>query len=619
MNKISLLIRLGAALGLISWGGLSFGQDVAPAEVPVVEPAATDPVVTAPAVPEAVVTEPAPVEPVAVPPAAEAQAAVAPVPETPAEEGAWTPGEPVVERVEAGKVEGGDVNPEKIALTLNDTELVQVVDLFIKISGANIIASPTNLTGRVTVNLRDVDWKTALLSILDMQNLTLLETTPNSNVFSIVPKPKDAPEPQFVENFKLQFLPAENLKDAAKQLVDPQGRVLLAQGNKLSVLGTAKKIEDVRKLVDEVDQRVPQVVVESKFVELDDQAIKDLGINWQSLEGYTVALARPKLDINTVTVKRDLDQQAGVNVVTTRDVATRTTPPAATDGRIVTAATDSLNVSGKNWTDFEEGELTTVPTYDKVDTRTFTASILSAEEMAITLSALKQNTGTEIVSNPKIVVASGETSSIHVGQRRPNIVLQTASTTAGTANQSYEFGDPPWIETGVKVKVTPTVNTESNITVRIIPELDREIGLIEPQPGLTFPILASRKIESLFALESGKTVAIGGLTQTTDNDVVKKIPFLGDIPIIGKYLFSHSHTEKRQSEVIIFVTVVLADSDVLSFSSGIPSEGRLITSRFENPEAAQLTLRSRWEETEEAPQRWGSAKGGPGAVEVVNP
>ncbi len=625
MKKTSLLIRLGVVCGLMAWGGMAFGQETAPAEVPAVEPAVPVSVVDAPAVvepggTESVVADPVATPPVVAEPGAEAPAWTEPVVEAAAATGAGETEAPVVERVEATEAVDSGVNPEKIALTLTDTELVQVVDLFIKISGANIIASPTNLTGRVTVSLRDVDWKTALLSILETQNLTLVETLPESKVFSIVPKPKDAPEPLFVENFKLQFLPAESLKDAAKQLVDPQGKVLLAQGNKLSVLGTARKIQTVRELVDSVDKRVPQVVVESKFVELDDQAIKDLGINWQSLEGYTVSLSRPKMDFNVQTTRRDLDQQAGVNVATTLDSATRTTPSAGTDARTVNSSVNNIGVTGKNFTEFTEGELTTVPTYDKIDTRTFTASILSAEELALTLSALKQNTGTEIVSNPKIVVASGETSSIHVGQRRPNIVLQTASTTAGTANQSYEFGDPPWIETGVKVKVTPTVNTESNITVRIVPELDREIGLIEPQPGLTFPILASRKIESQFALESGKTVAIGGLTQTTDNEVVKKIPFLGDIPIIGKYLFSHSHTEKRQSEVIIFVTVVLAESETLSFSSGIPSEGRLITSRFENPEAAQLTLRSRWEDTEQAPERWGSAKGGSGeAAETVVP
>jgi len=480
------------------------------------------------------------------------------------------------------------MDPDRITLTLTDTELVQVVDLFIKISGANIIAIPTNLTGRVTVSLRDVSWKSALTSILEAHNLQLVESQPDSKVFSIVPKAKDAPEPLFLENFHLQFISGESLKDAAKALLEPNGRVLLAQGNKLSVLGTSQRIKDVKMLVESADKRVPQVVVESKFVELDDQAIKDLGLNWQMLESFTAAVTVPKLDYKNIVINRDLSQDTTINF----DQKFNSVTTAA--GTVNDLTADRISQSGKNFTEYKDKEITMVPTYEKVETKAVSA-ILTSDDLAVTLSALKQNTGAEIISNPKIVVASGQTATIHVGQRRPNIILKTDSSQAGTAQTSYEFGDPPWIETGVKVKVIPTVNTESNITIRIIPELDREIGLIEPTPGLTFPILASRKIESEFALESGKTVAIGGLTETSDQEVVKKIPFLGDIPIIGKYLFSHTHTEKRQSEVIIFVSVLLADAETLKYQSGIPSQGRLITSRFVDPTASNLTLRNRGE------------------------
>jgi len=518
---------------------------------------------------------------------------VAPVVEVMKEEGnaplpeALPPG-PVVERVEMNDPAVSTMDPDRITLTLTDTELVQVVDLFIKISGANIIAIPTNLTGRVTVSLRDVSWKSALTSILEAHNLQLVESQPDSKVFSIVPKAKDAPEPLFLENFHLQFISGESLKDAAKALLEPNGRVLLAQGNKLSVLGTSQRIKDVKMLVESADKRVPQVVVESKFVELDDQAIKDLGLNWQMLESFTAAVTVPKLDYKNIVINRDLSQDTTINF----DQKFNSVTTAA--GTVNDLTADRISQSGKNFTEYKDKEITMVPTYEKVETKAVSA-ILTSDDLAVTLSALKQNTGAEIISNPKIVVASGQTATIHVGQRRPNIILKTDSSQAGTAQTSYEFGDPPWIETGVKVKVIPTVNTESNITIRIIPELDREIGLIEPTPGLTFPILASRKIESEFALESGKTVAIGGLTETSDQEVVKKIPFLGDIPIIGKYLFSHTHTEKRQSEVIIFVSVLLADAETLKYQSGIPSQGRLITSRFVDPTASNLTLRNRGE------------------------
>lgn len=542
---------------------------------------------------------------------ADAPQAAAPRPLQAEPDAAVVPGAAVVERVEIPLPDAPEMDPERMSLTLTDTELLHVVELFIRVSGANIIASPTDLTGRVTVSLRDKDWRSALASILELHNLALVETVPDSNVYTILPRPPDAPEPMFMENFHLNFVRAETLSDAAKLLLEPSGRVLLAQGSRLSVLGTAQRVRDVRRLVEEMDRRVPQVVVESKFVELNEQAIKDLGINWQVLEGFTATLSQPRFGIDREETRRRMDQDARVyqsNQTFSRqaesgwrlDRQTPIPPGPATgteqdfgEGRSFRTQGDGqFHLHGRNFSEFEDGAITMVPPFEMREMRALSA-VLSASDLALTLSALRQNTGADIISNPKIIVSSGESATIHVGERRPNIVRKIQSTAGGTSEAIYEFGDPQWIDIGVKVTVTPTVNTESNITLRIIPQLDRQIGILEPTPGLTFPILVTRRIESEFALESGKTVAIGGLTQTTDREVVRKIPFLGDIPIIGRYFFSHTHTERRQDEVIIFVTLALADSESLQYASGIPSQGRLISDRFTDPQAPQLQLRRR--------------------------
>ena len=100
-----------------------------------------------------------------------------------------------------------------------------------------------------------------------------------------------------------------------------------------------------------------------------------------------------------------------------------------------------------------------------------------------------------------------------------------------------------------------------------------------------------RRIHTEFNVESGKTVAIGGLTETTDKDAVKKVPVLGDIPIIGKYLFTHRHDEAIQDEVIIFVTVEMANPKQIKELSGLPAKGRLIHKHLE----AEALERSRTE------------------------
>ena len=79
----------------------------------------------------------------------------------------------------------------------------------------------------------------------------------------------------------------------------------------------------------------------------------------------------------------------------------------------------------------------------------------------------------------------------------------------------------------------------------------------------------------MFALDNGKTVAIGGLTETTDREVTSRVPLLGSIPLIGRYLFSHTHTEKAQEETIIFVTVGLAMPDSILRDTGLPENTQL--------------------------------------------
>ena len=129
----------------------------------------------------------------------------------------------------------------------------------------------------------------------------------------------------------------------------------------------------------------------------------------------------------------------------------------------------------------------------------------------------------------------------------------------------------------MKLTVEPTINTEENITVRIVPELSRLLGeKIVGEANTSFPITQIRKITTEFNLESGKTVAIGGLTETSENESIKKIPVLGDIPVIGKYLFTHTHTEETQDEVMIFVTVDMGNPPDLGDDTGIPRSSRLI-------------------------------------------
>ncbi len=574
---------------------------------------------------------PPPAEAVAVPAEPEPAAAEEPLPQAvePEPEEA-EPAAPVdtvpVEQEPISATQRGDM----ISITLNDVEMTDVINMFIRISGANIIATPTNLTGRVTVSLKDVEWKAALTAILEMNNLTLVRSTPDVEVYSILPKPEGAAEPMFIETFLLKYKRPEALSEGVKLLLAPNGQLLHASGNMMSVLGTSKHIEDVRSLVEDIDLRVPQVVIEAKFVELNNQAIEDIGLNWQILQGYTVGAdnlqwsqqnersitesdARTRRDYRNASNTRTRDRTSGGTGDTTTmgntffdingnqyeetsttyeeqppgsgvyvPVITRT-PTTETTVNNVGSSASTLSVidSVVSGTDQER-------TQSRDVSRTFSelqSAVLSADAFSLTLSALKQLNGADVISNPKLIVASGETASIHVGRQDPEIRAVADNNLQGRL--TYERSD--WIESGVRMEVTPIVNTEDVISVIIKPVLSRVIGFQESgDTRVQIPILSTREIVSQFNLPSGKTVAIGGLTETQDQEQVKKVPFLGDIPIIGKYLFTHTHKERVQDEVIVFVTMALAHPEELETNAGVPTQETLLERRVTQDEAGRF-------------------------------
>jgi type II secretory pathway component GspD/PulD (secretin) len=209
-------------------------------------------------------------------------------------------------------------------------------------------------------------------------------------------------------------------------------------------------------------------------------------------------------------------------------------------------------------------------------------AVLGADDFRIVLSALKQLNGVTVVSNPKIIVANNETATIHIGEKEPNIRGSVTPGQQGQANTTtYTLdADEPYFNFGITVDVTPTVNTASNITLDIMPKLTRFVRDKVAPDGTSYPVTTTKEIKTVFAMESGKTAAIGGLTETSEREAEKKVPLLGDIPLLGKYLFSHKTTQMVQAETIIFVTVGLAMPQMILRETGLPEDTELVRKRL---------------------------------------
>lgn len=515
-------------------------------------------------------------------------------------------------------------NPELISVALDNVPLEDVVRLFARISSANIIASSTNLQGTVTVTIREKAWKPALSAILDMHGLVLVEKTPGSDIYSIVPRPPGAPEPLLTETFFLRYAGVSNTVAVLRPLL-PAGASVSPYGpaNALVVRSTEANLSEIRKIIEKLDTPRQQVFIEAKFIELNDKAIKDLGVNWQILQGLGVSASGLRDNITETRTRSDLDSHGVLGMqdyryVRSRDLdRDRVVPGTDVGSESSRRQLIESRIQGRNLTDMSyDNQNDTVswelvPSYQLNRVRT---AILSLQDVQLILSALKQTDGATVVSNPKIIVANEESAVIHIGEtERPFISTVTPGREGTDPLVTYNPGEP--VDLGVKVLVTPTINTENHITVRIEPELTRRLQDAVAPNGQTYPIIAKKRIQTIFSLENNKTAAIGGLTETTEKEVEKKIPLLGDIPFLGRYLFSHSSTEKAQKETIIFVTVGLANPEQIEPREGLPENARLVQPYLLREERAREQNAEQMRLLEEARQKEKEGTAGEGARE----
>ena len=464
------------------------------------------------------------------------------------------------------------VGKDLINIRFTDESLENVVNIFTKMLGVNIIASPADLQGKnVTVNLKDAEWKPTLSAILDMHNFTLIEKTPGSGVYSIAVKAPDAAEPMVVETLFLDYKTVSEIHSLIESLLIPDARVLgFASGNAIVVKTTDANLGEIKQVIEKIDIPGKQVCVETKFMELSDEASKQLGIDWQMLKNLTIEGSDVSLGYGETRRKTTMDERGTV----------RTTVKGSS--LVADFDAEAENVSQLSVDSDRTITRTSVLPLERVETAT---AILDVADFSVILSALNEMDGVNVISNPKIIVSSGATNAMFkVGERWPitRTTLTHRGIEEGVTDQvmeldtsiSTDFIRNGYLETGIKLSVLPVVKTGDLIEAVIMPRLTRKIGT-HTVGSDSWPIVSVKEITTTFTLRSGQTVAIGGLTSSKDEKKVSRIPLLGYIPLLGR-LFSHTYEAQEQIETIIFVTLSLAEPGSLREEEGIPEEAELV-------------------------------------------
>ena len=387
-----------------------------------------------------------------------------------------------------------------------------------------------------------------------------------------------------------------------------EGSSLAYDGSAIIVTQTARNVERIRNILSRYND-VRQVEIESKFMEVQEGALEELGVKW-NMSRRGVAQVNPNtgapiLDSNgrqvftpretyaTESVNRSL---AGAFPSTSNGNALTISSTAASGGSNLTVPIAPSTIPGGVSLGSTAAALANI------------TGFVGEFDVTAAIRALSQKQGSDLLSSPKVTVLSGNPANIVVAQemRYPQsygeIQSQVGSSSgAGTggAGVTITAGTPQQFTSrnvGVEMKVTPTVEEDDySISLDLNPKVTEFEGFVEyggpsiaissgttvtVPPGFYQPIFSVREITTKVTIWDGATLVMGGLTREEVKKVNDKVPFFGDIPLVGR-LFRSKGESSQKRNLLIFVTANLVSP------GGSPKKQNLkstpANSLFQNP------------------------------------
>jgi type IV pilus assembly protein PilQ len=458
---------------------------------------------------------------------------------------------------------------EKLSLNFQNVEVRAVLQVIADFTGLNIITSDT-VTGSLTLRLKDIPWDQALDIIMQTKGLDMRK---NGNVVLIAPREELAVkekqalearqqisdlEPLQVESFQLNYQKARDVKnmlDGVSTSVSATGpgglvsgtasggrqRMLSARGssnfdertNMLFVIETPTHLEEVRRLIRQIDVPVRQVLIESRIVIASDTFSRQLGVRLGVQTGFTLNnhyAGGIGGSLSTQPVVTCTSTGQGTAQTCTRTTNTQT--PYELASGIASAGYSNDNQLNVN-----------LPVANPAGQLALTLINLGSGNLVnLELSALEADTLGKVVSRPRVVTADNGTAHIEQGTEIPYIIQGTNNTVP-----TVQFKNAV-----LSLDVTPQITPDNHIIMKVEVR-DDTVGQTIFVQGSAYPAIDTKNVLTQIMVNNGDTAVIGGIYQETVNNNVTKVPLLGDIPILG-YLFKQTSKDIEKTELLIFLT-----------------------------------------------------------------
>jgi general secretion pathway protein D len=295
----------------------------------------------------------------------------------------------------------------------------------------------------------------------------------------------------------------------------------------------------IKEVIERLDQRTPQVLIESRIVETKLEKEENLGIEWT--DAFTLLQNANSLPSTFPFKATGTLGEVGDTFVSTPQ------------GR-QNASTSSL---------------TALPGSTR---GSLGIGTLSTSDFQATLNILQERTETKVVSNPTLAVLNNQQAKIHIGEEYPVPTFSVDPSTGKTTVSGFQTKT-----TGTVLNVTPHVNPSNEIVVDLKPEIVTVATPVSFNVGgsetVSLPRFGTQTVQTQVRIRDGETIAIGGLVKDSKVILDTKVPFLGDIPIVGLLFRNHIESDGSsgptlQQDLLIFLTVNLSKESKAEVAAG---------------------------------------------------
>ena len=427
---------------------------------------------------------------------------------------------------------------ERLTLNFQDIDVRAVLQLLADTSGQNIVVSDS-VQGGVTLRLQNVPWDQALDIVMRTKGLAMRR---RDNVILVGPaeelanrekaellarKEVEELAPLRTEYLQVNYAKASDLallikSKTGNSLISSRGSVAIDdRTNTLLLQDTADRLADIRRLVTTLDIPIRQVLIESRIVIVNDDFTRQLGVQLGTTD------VRSKGNNGLIAISGS----------------------AASNNTIVSSALTNLQGGGGPFpvsiptgtSDFKNRYNVSLPVSNPAGS--IALSVLSGNFLVdLELSAAQAEGRGEIVSAPRLITSNQKEASIEQGVEIP---YQEASGSGATTTQ--------FKKAVLSLKVKPQITPDNRVILDLAVSDDSVGQVVQSATGGSVPSIDTRAITTQVLVNDGQTVVLGGIMESTRSTSDKKVPFLGDIPLLG-YLFKNTTRTNNKDELLIFVT-----------------------------------------------------------------